>query len=335
MPKAMSFVDFQMLIGQVIRTLAGSTSGYCFLLASGVISWGSKKQQSVALSSVELEYMALAKASAEAIWLRKLLHELGFPQANPTIIYSNSQSAIALSENPKFHSRSKHVDTQYHFTKEKVLTQEIQLQYVQTANMTVDIFTKSLPKDKHYHCMSLLGMDLIPPSPTLAPSKITALLTYTKPHYSSLLCGSISAMSLFHFINFWSGRLYQPLTCILFKTSQSAQYFTDKTHLPQMDKHAFAEKHYTKLFFSFLVEYFCSRSVVAMVWQIMDVVMTRCTIRGTTNPTASKYREQCRREPKSDIMESAQIEIALRFSDAVETQARAQRWIQEEAQEMR
>ena len=145
--------------------------------------------------------MALAKASAEAIWLRKLLHELGFPQAHPTIIYSDSQSAIALSENQKFHSRSKHVDTQYRFTRAKVLTQEIQLQYVQIANMTADIFTKSLPKDKHYHCMSLLGMDLIPPSPTPAPSKITALLTYTKLHSSFLFCGSISAMFLFHFVN--------------------------------------------------------------------------------------------------------------------------------------
>ena len=249
----------------------------------------------MALSSTESKYMALAKASAEAIWLRKLLHELGFPQANPTIIYSDSQSAIALSENPKFHSRSKHVDTQYHFTREKVLTQEIQLQYVQTANMTANIFTKSLPKDKHYHCMSLLGMDLIPPSPTPAPSKITALLTYAKSHYSSLLCGSISAMSLFHFVNSWSGRLYQPLMCILSKTSQSAQYFTDKTHLPQVDKHAFTEKHYTKLFFPFLVEYFCSESVVAMVWQITDVVTTGCTIDDTTNPSASKRREQRRR----------------------------------------
>ena len=189
----------------------------------------------MALSSTESKYIALAKASAEAIWLRKLLHELGFPQANSRIIYSNSQSAIALSENPKFHSRSKHVDTQYHFTREKVLTQEIQLQYVQTTNMIADIFTKSLPKDKHYHCMSLLGMDLIPPSPTPAPFKLTALLTYTKPHYSSLLCGSISAMSLFHFVNSWSGRLYQPLTCILSKNSQSTQYFTDKTHLPHVD----------------------------------------------------------------------------------------------------
>jgi hypothetical protein len=63
--------------------------------------------------------MALAKATAKAIWLQKLLFELGFPQLSPTTIYSDSKSTIALSANPKFHSRSKHVDTQYHFTREK------------------------------------------------------------------------------------------------------------------------------------------------------------------------------------------------------------------------
>lgn len=139
-----------------------STSGYCFILAGGVISWSSKKQQSVALSSTESECMALAKATAEAVWLRKLLSELGFPQPHPTTIYSDSQSAIALSENPKFHSKSKHVETQYHFTQEKVLDKQIQLKYVSTLNMTADIFTKPLPRDKHNQCIQNLGMCLIP-----------------------------------------------------------------------------------------------------------------------------------------------------------------------------
>ena len=69
--------------------------------------------------------MALAKATAEAIWLRKLLCELGFPQSNPTTIYCDSQSTIALSENPKYHSCNKYVDTHYHFTQEKVLAHKI------------------------------------------------------------------------------------------------------------------------------------------------------------------------------------------------------------------
>ena len=167
-----------------------STSGYCFLLAGRVISWSSKKQQSVALSSTESEYMALAKATAKAIWLRKLLCELGFPQSNPTTIYCDSQSAIALSENPRYHSRSKYVDTQYHFTRGKVLAHEIQLPYVSTSDMTADILTKSLLKDKHQRCMTNLGMCSIP------ASQIHALTISTKHFGSSLpsfhLCGSYS-----------------------------------------------------------------------------------------------------------------------------------------------
>lgn len=152
-----------------------------------MISWSSKKQQSVALSSTESEYMALAKATAEAVWLRKLLSELGFPQPHPTTIYSDSQSAIALSENPKFHSRSKHVETQYHFTREKVLDKQIQLKYVSTLNMTADIFTKPLPRDKHNQCIQNLGMCLIPQD-QIVP-KYQALITFHTKHPFSE-CGS-------------------------------------------------------------------------------------------------------------------------------------------------
>ena len=80
------------------------------------MSWATKKQTFVALSSTESEYMALSKVVAEAIWLHRLFQDLGFPQSQPTVIYVDYQSAIALSANPKFHIRSKHIDTQYHFT---------------------------------------------------------------------------------------------------------------------------------------------------------------------------------------------------------------------------
>jgi hypothetical protein len=69
--------------------------------------------------------MALAKATTEAIWIQKLLSELGFPQTDPTIIYCDNQSAIALSENPKYHSCSKHVNTHYHFTKKKFFPKKL------------------------------------------------------------------------------------------------------------------------------------------------------------------------------------------------------------------
>ena len=123
-----------------------STSGYCFLLAGAVVSWASKKQTSVALSSNESKYMVLSKAAAKAIWLRRLLQDLGFPQSQPTSIYADNQSAIALTANPKFHSRSKHIDTQYHFTRDQILNKQITLKYVPTMDMVADIFTKSLPR---------------------------------------------------------------------------------------------------------------------------------------------------------------------------------------------
>ena len=120
------------------------------------MSWASKKQTSVALSSTESEYMALSKATAEAIWLCHLLQDLGFPQSQPTLIYADNQSVISLI-NPKFHSRSKHIDTQYHFTRDQILNKQITLKYVSTIDMVADIFTKNLPRIRHLMCMQNLG----------------------------------------------------------------------------------------------------------------------------------------------------------------------------------
>ena len=102
--------------------------------------------------------MALSKATAEAIWLRRLLQDLGFPQSQPTLIYPDNQSAIALTANPKFHSRSKHIDTQYHFTRDQILNKQITLKYIPTIDMVADIFTKSLPRIQHLMCMQNLGI---------------------------------------------------------------------------------------------------------------------------------------------------------------------------------
>jgi hypothetical protein len=103
--------------------------------------------------------MALSKATTEAIWIRKLLSKIGFPQTTPTKIYSNNQSAIALTANPKFHSRSKHIDTQYHFIRDQILAQQITLEYIPTTEMAVDIFTKILSKEHNYSCIQALGDD--------------------------------------------------------------------------------------------------------------------------------------------------------------------------------
>ena len=90
-----------------------------FLLGGAAITWSSKKQNSVALSTVEAEYMALSVATQEAIWLRQL-EELGMKDAGPTLIYEDNQGAISMAKNPVFHKRTKHIQIRYHFVREAV-----------------------------------------------------------------------------------------------------------------------------------------------------------------------------------------------------------------------
>ena len=86
-----------------------STSGYVFLAAGGAITWKSKKQTTIALSSTEAEYVALSEAAHEACWLRNLFEELGYPQKSPTVIKGDNDGSIAMAKNQQFHSRSKHI----------------------------------------------------------------------------------------------------------------------------------------------------------------------------------------------------------------------------------
>jgi hypothetical protein len=90
-----------------------STSGMCFSLGSAMISWGNRKQKSVALSTAEAEYMAACEACTEAIWLMKLISNLFDHIPESTIIYCSNQSCIRLLEQPVFHERSKHIDIKY------------------------------------------------------------------------------------------------------------------------------------------------------------------------------------------------------------------------------
>jgi hypothetical protein len=128
--------------------------------------------------------MALFKATNEVIWICKFLYELGFFQIAPTIIYSNNQSAIALTTNPKFHSRIKYIDVQYHFTCDQFLTKQIILPYVPTIEITVDILTKSRLQNKHISCMDALGMFSYPSTPkqTFFPIKTFMVWAPKLPH---------------------------------------------------------------------------------------------------------------------------------------------------------
>ena len=92
-----------------------STSGYVFQISGAAVTWRSKKQGCVALSTVEAEYNALSSAVQESVWLRRLTSELGSPLKQAITIYEDNQSAIAMTKNPQFHGRAKHIDIKYHF----------------------------------------------------------------------------------------------------------------------------------------------------------------------------------------------------------------------------
>eukprot|EP00253_Pinus_taeda_P008489 PITA_08489 len=119
-----------------------STFGYCFSVGSGMISWCSRKQKPVALSSAEEKYMAANTTMCEAIWLRKLLVSLFRKRMEATNVFCDNQSCIKLFENPVFHDRSKHIDIRCHFIKDCVQYGAVQLQYVPTVDQVVDILTK-------------------------------------------------------------------------------------------------------------------------------------------------------------------------------------------------
>ena len=136
-----------------------SISGYAFQYGKGIISWSSKRQASPAVSSAEAEYMALARATKEAIWLQTLLGELHGVTCGTVPIYVDNSSCIALAKNPESHERTKHIDIQYHLIRHHVAHQRIEVIHCPTAYMWADFLTKSLPKIKLEACLTGLGVN--------------------------------------------------------------------------------------------------------------------------------------------------------------------------------
>jgi hypothetical protein len=126
-----------------------STNGYIFILNGGAISWSSKLQRSVTTSTTEAEYTGLSYSSKEAIWIRSFLEQLGYKQLEPTTIYGDNQSAIALVKNPELHVRTKHIDVAIHYVRELAEDNLIDIQYISTKEMLADILTKPLQKQRH------------------------------------------------------------------------------------------------------------------------------------------------------------------------------------------
>eukprot|EP00253_Pinus_taeda_P003454 PITA_03454 len=135
-----------------------STSGYVFHMGSVAISWASKKQRIVVLSTTEAEYVAATATACQTIWMRKMLRSLGQEQEKGTVIFCDNSSAIALSKNFVFHKRTKHIDTSFHYIMELVNNGEIVLQHCMTQEQVANILTKPLDHKSFELLRKCLGM---------------------------------------------------------------------------------------------------------------------------------------------------------------------------------
>ncbi|KAI5345334.1 hypothetical protein L3X38_013211 [Prunus dulcis] len=155
---------FALLVGYCDSDWSGSeedmksTSGYAFSFGSGAFSWASVKQHSVALSTAEAEYVSAVEATSQAIWLRFVLEDFGEEQTTATTVFCDNTSAIAMAKNPVFHQRIKHIKRKFHFIRDAIQEEVIELLYCKGEEQIADIFTKALPKDRFDYLRRMLGV---------------------------------------------------------------------------------------------------------------------------------------------------------------------------------
>lgn len=135
-----------------------STSGYVFVLSNGAVAWSSKKQPIVTLSSTEAEFIAAGAAATQAVWMIKILKELGQYQKDSSIIMCDNTSTIKLTKNPILHGRSKHIEVRYHYIRELVRAGTIELKHCGTKDQLADVLTKAVSKDSFLKLRSQLGI---------------------------------------------------------------------------------------------------------------------------------------------------------------------------------
>ncbi|KAD4983048.1 hypothetical protein E3N88_19719 [Mikania micrantha] len=135
-----------------------SISANVFMLGRCAISWSSRKQSTVALSSTEAEYIAATAAACQGVWLRRILRDLGCDQRFSTVIFCDNRSAINLSRNPIMHSRSKHIELKHHFIRDLVKQGEIQLEFCGTNEQYADMLTKAVSREKFVQFRLCVGM---------------------------------------------------------------------------------------------------------------------------------------------------------------------------------
>ena len=141
-----------------------STYGYVFTLGGGPISWKSKRGSTIALSTLEAEFIGLIEATRELLWLRGLYEELKRPISGPLTLYGDNTGAISTAKDPTHHNRTKHTLLKYNYLREEVRKGTVLVTYISTGEMLADGLTKALPPPKFQGFLSLLGLERVPSS---------------------------------------------------------------------------------------------------------------------------------------------------------------------------
>jgi len=142
-----------------------SLTGYFVTIGGSPVSWKTKKQSTVSRSSAEAEYRAMATVTSELIWIKSFLGSLGIFLAKPMKLYCDNQAALHIAKNPVFHERTKHIEIDCHFVRERLLLKDLDTGYVASRNQVADIFTKPLGTQQFQFLRSKLGI-LNPHAPT-------------------------------------------------------------------------------------------------------------------------------------------------------------------------
>ena len=166
--------DLWLTYGGVVKALVGyadadgsmsedrkAISGYAFIVNGGAISWSAKRQEIVSLSTTESEYIVATYAAKEVLWLRQLISQIFGVSLETTTLFSNNQSAIALTKECQYHARTKHIDVCFHFIRWIIEDGKLHLIYCPTEEMVADIFTKALVSMKVKHFARELGLELL------------------------------------------------------------------------------------------------------------------------------------------------------------------------------
>lgn len=135
-----------------------STSGYVFIMAGGAVTWSSKRQATVALSTVEAEYVSMSRCAQQMVWMQNWLSEAKIKYALPGVIKGDNRGAIALTKNTRDHGKVKHIDIRHHYIREMLQSGAIAVEQVSSADNLADLFTKALPRDLHHRLLAALNI---------------------------------------------------------------------------------------------------------------------------------------------------------------------------------